>query len=108
MVLKYLSFTLLFALVLSCKPASKSCDECAETSEYTGQNLYLNQCASCHGNDGKLGNSGAKDLTQSKLSDVAIREILHEGKGAMPPMLELVAEPIHMDSVIHYIKTLRK
>jgi mono/diheme cytochrome c family protein len=63
---------------------------------------------SCHGENGQLGNSGAKDLSTSLLSDEEIREILNEGKGAMPPILELMANPKHMDSVIQHIKTLRK
>ena len=67
----------------------------------------MNQCISCHGENGQLGNSGAKDLSISKLSPEEIREILSEGKGAMPPALELMEDPKHMDSVIQFVQTLK-
>lgn len=68
----------------------------------------MDQCLSCHGVDGKLGNSGAKDLSISKLTPEEIKEVLSEGKGAMPPALELLADPNHMDSVVQFVQSLRK
>ncbi len=68
----------------------------------------MDQCLSCHGADGKLGNSGAKDLSISKLTPEEIKEVLSEGKGAMPPALELLADPNHMDSVVQFVQSLRK
>lgn len=96
----------IFSLV-SCKPGSKTCDTCSDSHVETGQSLYFDQCISCHGEDGKLGNSGAADLSKSELTDKEIRYILSEGQGAMPPMLELVEEPKYMDSVVSHIKKLR-
>ena len=58
--------------------------------------------------DGKLGNSGAKDLTESKLTDNQILEILNEGKGAMPAQIQLIGKPAEMDSVVEFVKQLRK
>lgn len=92
---------------VACEPAAETCEECQEVEPVSGKNLYLNHCASCHGEDGKLGNSGAKDLSKTWMSVNEIKEILNEGKGAMPPMLELVAEPSHMDAVVYHIITLR-
>lgn len=46
--------------------------------------LYSQNCASCHGGDGKLGIGGAKDLTASLLDQNGIKEIIIHGKGLMP------------------------
>ncbi len=50
-----------------------------------GKSLYQNACVACHGSDGKLGLAGAKDLTASAMEVNAIKEIIHNGKGMMPP-----------------------
>lgn len=49
-----------------------------------GKALYEANCTLCHGADGKLGMSGAKDLTASVMDLGAIKEIIIHGKGAMP------------------------
>src|SRR5688500_2960803 len=41
-----------------------------------GKSLYEAKCGLCHGNDGKLGVSGAKDLSQTTLDITAIKEII--------------------------------
>lgn len=50
-----------------------------------GKSLYQNACVACHGSDGKLGLAGAKDLTASAMEVDAIKEIIRNGKGMMPP-----------------------
>lgn len=74
----------------------------------TGMRLYERNCSNCHGMDGRLGNSGAKDLTASKMTDEQIIEILEEGKNAMPPMAMLMENPSDMDSIVVFVKSLRK
>lgn len=49
-----------------------------------GKNIYETTCAICHGSDGKLGMSGATDLSQTRLSQSEITQIILNGKGAMP------------------------
>jgi mono/diheme cytochrome c family protein len=49
-----------------------------------GKALYEVNCASCHGGDGKLGMSGAKDLSVSTLDTNGMKEIIIHGKGVMP------------------------
>jgi cytochrome c6 len=100
----------LLALILSCaacKTEPKTCSDCEEVFP-TGKELFYNQCSSCHGMDGKLGNSGAKDLSKSKLTESQIKYILNEGKGAMPAQIQLISKPSEMDSVVEFVKTLRK
>ncbi|HLP53438.1 MAG TPA: cytochrome c [Fluviicola sp.] len=49
------------------------------------QVLYINNCVTCHGIDGKLGAAGAKNLSETKLSTNGIVEQITNGKGVMPP-----------------------
>lgn len=49
-----------------------------------GLALYEANCKLCHGNDGKLGLTGAKDLTATQMDVAAIKDIIIHGKGAMP------------------------
>ncbi len=69
--------------------------------------VFTMRCASCHGDDGKLGMSGAKDLSVSKLSDKEILENVMNGKNAMPAFKEIIPNEQH-EQILIYIKSLRK
>jgi len=109
MVLRFLVVLFLFS---SCQSDSKTgsvdLEEEQEDVALSGDKLYLNHCSNCHGLDGKLGNSGAKDLSVSRFSDAEIVQIIQEGKNAMPPLAELMESKQEMDSVVEYVKRLRK
>ena len=49
-----------------------------------GETLFKANCVLCHGNDGKLGASGAKDLSASTMEVSEIKQIILNGKGLMP------------------------
>jgi len=49
-----------------------------------GKALYEANCKLCHGDDGKLGMAGAKDISVSALDLAGIKDIILHGKGAMP------------------------
>ena len=51
-----------------------------------GRALYENNCILCHGGDGKLGMSGAKDISTTTMDRAALTEIILKGKGNMPPI----------------------
>jgi len=71
-----------------------------------GEALYQSTCVSCHGEDGKLNLSGAKDLTQSKLSEAETKYIIRNGKNAMPPYQHAYSDE-EINAVTAYIQTLR-
>jgi mono/diheme cytochrome c family protein len=48
-----------------------------------GKDIFTEKCALCHGTDGKLGMSGAKDLSVTALNHQGIVEIITNGKNAM-------------------------
>ncbi|MCE3225499.1 MAG: cytochrome c, mono- and diheme variant family [Bacteroidetes bacterium] len=52
----------------------------------TPKGLYEKNCKLCHGDDGKLGAAGAKDLTATTLDVNAIKDIILHGKNSMAPV----------------------
>ena len=72
-----------------------------------GASLYQANCVKCHGNDGKLGLAGAKDISVSTLTTDGIKEILTHGKGNMPAASQLNEAQIAMvtsyvqDNIMH-------
>jgi mono/diheme cytochrome c family protein len=105
MVLKVVSFLSLFVCCLSC--SSKEASEGANENQSIGKKLYDNNCAQCHGSDGKLGNSGATDLSKSVLPDEESKKRIKNGRNAMPPMAEVLGSEANIDSVVQYIKSFR-
>lgn len=71
-----------------------------------GKTIYETKCLGCHGTDGKLGLSGAKDLTLStKTSDEKI-EIISNGKNAMMPYKNQLSKE-QVESVAAYVETFK-
>lgn len=70
-----------------------------------GQALYASYCQSCHGTDGALGLSGAKDLRVSTLTTEEKKDLIRNGKGAMPAQTQLTDAEV--DAVVRYTETLR-
>ena len=68
--------------------------------------LYSNNCASCHGENGKLGGSGSKDLTITQLDIAGINQIITQGKGMMPPASAL--SPEQAQAVAEYVHNSNK
>jgi len=98
-----------FLLVASsCSSEPKVSDSGSKEKEPQAKELFEQNCASCHGVDGKLGNSGAKDLTKSNLSDEEIVKIINEGKNGMPPMKGILETDQNISAVAEYVKKLRK
>ena len=111
MVLTRILFILFLAGLTSCgndKASSNNETLPIETPAEKGASLYTVNCASCHGEDGKMWASGAKDLSESRLSDKQIKKILQKGKNAMPPMSAILENEENMEFVIQHIKMLRK
>lgn len=97
-----------FLLVTSCNSESDSTSKADTTVPPNGKELYLENCAVCHGEDGKLGASGAKDLTVSTLSDNEVLQRINEGKNGMPPMKSALETKENVAAVADYVKGMRK
>ena len=102
-ILAALSF---FLIVVSFSLAYKAKDMKAgmKTLAQTGKAIFEEKCALCHGNDGKLGLNGAKNLAITTLNHQGIVEIITNGKNAMASYKStLSAEQI--ESVSSYIES---
>jgi cytochrome c6 len=108
MVLKTL-FSSLALFLFSCgNSAVTEIENTPNKPSHPGQELYTEHCAQCHGEDGKLGASGAKDLSSSKLNEGQTRQLILKGKNGMPPMEYFLDTDEKVQKVIDYISTFRK
>jgi len=64
------------------------------------------QCTLCHGRDGKLGLSGARDLTITALTREQMLLLVSNGKGAMMPYKNLM-RPEEIEAVVDHVRSLR-
>jgi len=89
-------------------PASVTLDHNADGYEILahGEALFQANCIGCHGTDGKRNLSGAKDLTQSQLSEVDIKKLIRNGKNAMPSY-ESIYSDVEIDALTAYVKAFR-
>lgn len=73
-----------------------------------GKLIFNTKCVNCHGADGKLGFSGAKDLTATQLTAEQQKELVRKGKGTMPPFGTEVLTDTQVDAVVQYVGTLKQ
>ncbi len=102
-VLATLSF---FLIVVSFGLAQKAKKEKAGDviASVSGKEIFKDKCALCHGEDGKLGLSGAKDLSATQLQHVGIVEIITNGKNTMASYKDALS-PQQIDAVAAYIES---
>lgn len=78
-----------------------------ETPQELGYQVYNQTCVTCHGENGKLGQGGAKDLTQTKLTKEQIAQIVKNGKGLMPAYKKRLSDD-EISGLADYVKSLGK
>ncbi|AYA37567.1 hypothetical protein D3Y59_11210 [Hymenobacter oligotrophus] len=71
-----------------------------------GKTLFLQNCALCHGENGKLGLNGAHDLTKSNLNQMGREYMVTNGLGKMPGFKGQLT-PEQISQVAAYSLTLR-
>lgn len=109
MVLRLVVFIFGILLISSCTQGEVNTEKKDDPNvEVDGRLLYMNQCASCHGPKGNLGNSGSKDLSKTKLDEAQILKIIKKGKGTMPPFEYLLTTDKEREAVVQYVISLRK
>ena len=72
-----------------------------------GRLIFKQYCVICHGADGKLGVSNAKDLSVSVLSLEERIEQITNGKGLMTPYKDILSAD-QIEAVALYLEELRK
>lgn len=78
-----------------------------ETALANAETIFVQQCATCHGEDGAKGVSGAANLAESQLSLNDRKEVIANGRGLMPAFGEQLSEQ-ELDEVAAYTMTLKK
>jgi len=71
-----------------------------------GKALYAGNCVACHGEDGKAGIAGAKNLTISQLDEAGISNIISNGKNAMPPYKKVFNEQ-EINALTKYVQSIK-
>jgi cytochrome c6 len=107
MVLKKVLFIGPISLFFACQNQASAPVKATQNPAEQAANLYAMHCAQCHGDDGKLGASGAKDLSLTSLSDNEIHARIVKGKNAMPPMGALLENEANIQLVMSHLKTLK-
>lgn len=71
-----------------------------------GPVLYQTHCTLCHGKDGRLGLSGARDLSISALSREEVMAVVAGGKGRMLGYRETL-KAAELEAVVDHVLALR-
>lgn len=95
-----------FLIVVSFSLAYKAKDAKAghKIVAISGKEIYNEKCTLCHGDNGKLGMAGAKDLSATQLPHAGIVEIITKGKNTMASY-KGVLSPEQIEAVASYIET---
>lgn len=72
------------------------------------ESVYITNCESCHGIDGKKGLSGAADLSLSMKSDAELLKVIRNGndKGMMP--YKDILTDREQKGLVEFVKSLKK
>ena len=71
-----------------------------------GKTIYEKKCINCHGENGKMGLSGAKDLTASSLTKNQKVTLIKNGKNAMMSFKTQLND-VEIDAVVDYLSQLK-
>lgn len=102
-ILATLSF---FFLIVSFSLAfkSKASKAGGAIAAVNGKEIFEEKCSLCHGNDGKLAMSGAKDLSVTQLNHQSIVAIITDGKNTMASY-KTVLSTEQIEAVANYIES---
>jgi len=73
-----------------------------------GHDIYVANCTRCHGDDGKLGLTGATDLSATTLDINAQLEVVKNGRNGTMPAFAGVLNDEEIGAVVGYVETLKK
>lgn len=102
-----LSFLGSAVLLIACGNGADHTSQAAEGPAGRGADIYKAQCTLCHGEDGKLGIGGAKDLTTSTLTKEEMIAVITHGRGTMMPFNTLLSKD-EIEAVADHVLNLGK
>lgn len=105
MVLKVVSTAIVFFFFLaSCSGKVKTGEQKERASLPDGEELYMSNCASCHGLDGTLGKAGSKDLSKTTMQFEELKTVVEVGtSNGMPRFKEILGGNEEVEAVVQYI-----
>lgn len=95
-----------FLIIVSFGLAQKARQDKAggEIAAVSGKEIFEDKCTLCHGDNGKLGLNGAKDLSLTTLDHKGITDIITKGKNSMAAYKDVLTTE-QIDAVASYIET---
>ncbi|MEJ8757778.1 SirB2 family protein [Pontibacter sp. H259] len=78
-----------------------------ETALANAKTIFSRECATCHGEDGTKGTSGAANLTESQLSLDDRKQVVANGRGLMPGFKDKLSDQ-ELDELAAYTMTFKK
>jgi mono/diheme cytochrome c family protein len=100
-------FVLVAALLLASCGEDPKPDGATEKPMSTGERIYEQHCALCHGHEGGMMMGGAKDLRESTIKREEAVAVVTQGRNAMTSYKN-VLKPAEIEAVVDHVLTLRR
>lgn len=91
----------------ACSSNNSSDTDNSDTPVSVGKKVFTTYCVTCHGADGKMGLNGAKDLTQSTLTQEETIQVITNGRKMMASY-KSVLSPKEISEVAEYVMKFRR
>lgn len=88
-------------------PAKVNIAEGSDMAALAGKKVYLENCAFCHGADGKKGYRNAPDLSHTAMDAGAIAQMVREGSRGKMPGYKMVISDENIAALSEYVESLR-
>jgi mono/diheme cytochrome c family protein len=95
----------LVCLLAACGKKQAAPESGAPTAR-PARSVYEQYCTRCHGVNGREGIGGAANLAESRLEVAQIRQVVANGKGAMPSFSAMLSSA-EADSLAQFVKYLQ-
>src|SRR5690606_24205200 len=102
MVLRFFSIVFILFLLVSCGGDVKTGNQQEDRNTLPdGNALYMENCASCHGLDGTLGKAGSKNLSETTMDFLQLKNVVEFGtSNGMPRFKEILGGEEEVDAVV--------
>jgi cytochrome c6 len=94
-------------VITACGDAPDAAKAVTDAGAPDGAEIFDMYCTLCHGADGKQGINGARDLTQSVLSEDEMTAIVTNGRNTMAAYKQ-VLDAAQIDAVVDHVRSLKK
>ena len=96
-----------FSLVVLTSCGGKT-EKSKPEAQFSGEDLFLQRCATCHGLDGGLQASSSPDLRISSMTGEQILETIDQGGNGMPAFKTIIESSKEKKKIVDHVLTLRK